>query len=158
MINSNGTKYLLNGILFSLFNDKPIDKEGKIYMYGNRNKRDDLAMKAASQEMISQCCLISSNLDKISFPLMCVIDFKGLRMMCTSLLPIDRSTLIYGFDQSDEFGGVKEERRNNAKFLFNDELHRQLQIVADYWNLVPFFYFLLFFFLFGELFYLYSYL
>ncbi len=32
----------------------------------------------------------------LSFPLLCLVDFRGYRLLCLSILPIDGSTLVYG--------------------------------------------------------------
>ena len=125
---AGGAKYIVNGILFKFCVDSMIDTNKKIYMYGNLNRRDDLAMKSASQELKSLCCFISAQASStLHFPLMSVIDYKGFRMTSVSMLPIDNTTLKYGSDN----GGITV--KNELPDLSN-----QISYIAEYWNLVCF--------------------
>ena len=134
---AGGSKYIVNGILFKFSVDAIIDKNKKIYMYGNLNRRDDLAMKSASQELKSLCCFISAQASlKLHFPLMSVIDYKGFRMTAVSVLPIDNQTLKYGSDN----GGIT---------VKNDipDLSDQISYIAEYWNLVCCLFYFYFYFI-----------
>lgn len=40
---------------------------------------------------------IAGHLQGLHFPLMCLITHRGYRLMATAVLPIDSSTIVYGF-------------------------------------------------------------
>src|SRR3989338_1661967 len=84
---AGGKKYFIAGILFKF----AIDTHG---LYGG----DHFAAKAAKHEMNSLMAFsraASSSAD-IGFPLMALLDLRGYRLIASSVVPIDSSTLVYG--------------------------------------------------------------
>ncbi len=61
-------------------------------LYGS----DELVMKAAAHELVGLMSLIECNVPGLHFPLFTLIDYHGYRMIATSMLPIDKTTLVYG--------------------------------------------------------------
>lgn len=107
--NAGGEKYIYNGILFKFATDWK-----KIY------DGDQMAMKAASHELLSLVRIQECHVDGVYTPLMTLvrslriknkqyiligitqIDYLGFRLTAVSLLPISNKTIVYG--SSD--GGV----------------------------------------------------
>ncbi|MDP2434321.1 MAG: hypothetical protein Q8P67_01100 [archaeon] len=84
---AGGKKYFIAGILFKF----AIDTHG---LYGG----DHFAAKAAKHEMNSLMAFsraASSSAD-IGFPLMALLDLRGYRLIASSVVPINSSTLVYG--------------------------------------------------------------
>ncbi len=54
------------------------------------------AAKVAGNELHGLISYFSTNVPGLSFPLMCLLDYKGFRLVCSSLLPINKTTLVYG--------------------------------------------------------------
>ena len=55
------------------------------------------AMKSASHELIGLDAYFTHGLSKnVHFPLLCVIDYRGYRLLASSQLPISGKTLVYG--------------------------------------------------------------
>lgn len=38
----------------------------------------------------------STGVEGLHYPIMCVLDYKGFRLVCSSVLPINKDTLVYG--------------------------------------------------------------
>jgi len=57
---------------------------------------DAAAMKAAGHELLNAKTVMQKNFSRLSFPMMCVIDYFGHRIVSMSLLPIRHDTLVYG--------------------------------------------------------------
>jgi len=99
---AGGIKYVAQGILFKFSLDV---KKGNRWIYGGESRQDNLASKAASHELLSLSTLfttylsqnehsITPNAAKLSFPLACVIDYRGFRIVAISHLPLE--SLVYG--------------------------------------------------------------
>lgn len=89
---AGGTKYKTHGILFKF----ALDTGG---LYGS----DTNAMKVAAHEWRGLNCFHCANIRRIRLPLMCLVDYRGYRIVAISMLPIDSNTLVYGSDS----GGVR---------------------------------------------------
>ena len=92
---AGGEKYIVDNILFKFSLDNVLGNSD-VYMYGGNEQRDDLAMKAASIEMRNMQVILTARNSKLLMPLMCVLDFQGHRIIASSLIPIDDTTLAYG--------------------------------------------------------------
>lgn len=57
---------------------------------------NEFAMKAANHELKGLQAYVNCNIENLYFPLFGLIDYKGWRVIVSSILPIDRSTIIYG--------------------------------------------------------------
>lgn len=66
------------------------------WLYGGEKPSDELAIKAAGKELLGLECFWLSRPPGISFPLICLVDYKGYRVVGISKIPIDSKTLIYG--------------------------------------------------------------
>lgn len=82
---AGGDKYLIEGIFFKFALDKA-------NLYGGHSN----ASKAAGHELRSLNLLLNQFPEDINFPLCVCIDYLGYRVLCTNVLPISHSTLIYG--------------------------------------------------------------
>ena len=56
-------------------------------------------MKAASLELIGLMAYYNCHVG-LHVPLMCVVDFKGFRVVAESILPIGKDSLVYGSDNA----------------------------------------------------------
>ena len=83
---AGGLKFFHNGIFFKFAVDS-------FRIYGG----DKYARKACGLELASMNALTPAGLMLgLSFPLTCIIDFLGHRIIAQSVLPIDSGTLVYG--------------------------------------------------------------
>eukprot|EP01130_Rhizamoeba_saxonica_P007288 TRINITY_DN2942_c0_g1_i7.p1 TRINITY_DN2942_c0_g1~~TRINITY_DN2942_c0_g1_i7.p1 ORF type:complete len:1220 (-),score=212.02 TRINITY_DN2942_c0_g1_i7:96-3755(-) len=80
-----GPKYVYCGILFKY----ALDWKG-IY------KGDEWAMKAAGHEYRGCTAFAQCGVDDLHVPLMCIMDYRGFRLIAMSFLPINTRTMIYG--------------------------------------------------------------
>ena len=94
---AGGEKFIVKhaGILFKF----PTDKHG---IYGGD---EAAAMKAASRELTAlvACWRLTFEIPEMALPLMTLIDYRGYRIIATTLLPISSNTLKYG---SEDAGGI----------------------------------------------------
>lgn len=82
-----GEKYIYAGIFFKF----AIDGQG---IYGG----DMFAAKAAGCELKAIRNIMEANIPGLHTPYMALIDYRGFRLMATTLLPISKETLKYGSD------------------------------------------------------------
>ena len=84
---AGGEKFLHNNIFFKY----AIDAHN---LFGNDHA---CAMKVAGHELKGHTSLVACGMMAgLSFGMMCLIDFRGYRLLCTSQLPISQDTLVYG--------------------------------------------------------------
>ncbi len=81
---AGGEKFITHGILFKF----ALDWKG---IYGD----DERAMKAAGLELHGLMAYYDADVG-LHVPLICLIDYKGFRIVAESILPVDASTLVYG--------------------------------------------------------------
>lgn len=96
---AGGEKFICKGILFKFAHDKIIasHKGQPLWMYGGDHCEDRLAIKAAAKELLGLETFVAQNSDpSLCFALMALVDYKGFRLIATSLLPIDSNTIVYG--------------------------------------------------------------
>ncbi|KAH3756750.1 Histidine kinase A [Pelomyxa schiedti] len=89
---AGGEKFIVNGILFKFARD-------------NKNlfdHDDELAAKCAGHELKSCIRFFDAAGSQIRVPLMATIDYLGFRLSAISILPITRSTLVYGSSDGGE--------------------------------------------------------
>jgi len=97
---AGGDKFQCASIFFKfaldtdLLKDAPQDKE--FWMYGGRERNDDAAMKAAKNDKIGLMSYFNVKVPGLHFPLMAIIDFRGFRLIAMSILPISKTTIVYG--------------------------------------------------------------
>ena len=94
-LGSGGAKYICaDSILFKFALDVELDNG--TFMYGGRVRNDSLAIKSGNHELKGLTAYMGSEIPGLSFPLMVVVDYKGYRLVASSLLPIGESTIVYG--------------------------------------------------------------
>eukprot|EP01091_Cochliopodium_minus_P008088 TRINITY_DN1798_c0_g1_i1.p1 TRINITY_DN1798_c0_g1~~TRINITY_DN1798_c0_g1_i1.p1 ORF type:complete len:1165 (-),score=271.99 TRINITY_DN1798_c0_g1_i1:41-3277(-) len=81
-----GLKYCCQGIFFKF----ALDTEKGMY------KGDQNAMKSAGHELKSLISITNCRIEGIHLPLMALIDYRGYRLICSTILPISKHTLKYG--------------------------------------------------------------
>jgi tetratricopeptide (TPR) repeat protein len=84
---AGGTKYVAQSIMFKL----AIDKDG---FFGGAN--DYAAAKVAGHELHGLQAYMTAGIKDLHFPLMALVDYRGFRLIAMSILPIDRTTIVYG--------------------------------------------------------------
>lgn len=82
---AGGKKYVANATLFKVAQDE----HG---LYGS----DAFAQKAAGHELKGLAAYFDCRIAGLHVPLTCIIDYRGYRVICSSLVPVDHSTLCYG--------------------------------------------------------------
>lgn len=80
---AGGEKYITQGILFKF----AVDWKG---LYGG----DEYSMKAASHELTGLMSYYKCAIPGLHYPLMCLIDYKGFRLIAMSILPGIGSVLL----------------------------------------------------------------
>lgn len=116
---AGGNKYKVHGILFKFALD------GENGMYGS----DENAMKVAAHEWRGLNCFFCAQSEdhftkpKVNLPLMCLVDFRGFRLVAMSVVPISSKTLVYGSDD----GG--------KTVLCDDEFHKLMKKAARVMNI-----------------------
>jgi len=53
-------------------------------------------MKAAKHELRGLIYYASVGVEGLHFPLMCLVNYKGFRIIAEALLPINKETIVYG--------------------------------------------------------------
>jgi tetratricopeptide (TPR) repeat protein len=87
---AGGEKYIVNSIMFKF----AIDNSN---LFGGDDHR---ASRVAGHDLLGLNCYLASNVEGIYTPLVCLVDYRGFRLVALSLLPIDRNSLIYGSDDA----------------------------------------------------------
>lgn len=82
---AGGEKYIEEGIFFKFAKDS-------LGLYGG----DEFAAKACNHELRGLNALLNCWVDGLHFPMLCLVDFLGFRLIASSILPITNKTLIYG--------------------------------------------------------------
>lgn len=86
-MHAGGEKYIVRGILFKFAVDSGI-------FAGNHVA----AAKVAGRELTSILSVWNKAIRGLSVPLMCLVDYKGFRLVAMSVLPIGKDTIVYGSD------------------------------------------------------------
>ena len=81
-------------------------------------------MKAAKLELLGLSTYFSADVAGLHYPLMCVLDYKGVRMIAMSLLPIGRDTIKYGSSDSGATVHADVEEINEKMRLRESERER----------------------------------
>ena len=93
---AGGDKYCHKGIFFKVAHDVLLSKNPEIWMYGMHNRSDELANKSTAHEIKSIMACQEAQIPGIYFPLICIVDYFGFRLLCVSMLPISKNTIKYG--------------------------------------------------------------
>eukprot|EP01133_Synstelium_polycarpum_P011483 gene11483-13388_t len=71
-------------------------------IYERNNPVSYFANKAAGHELKSINALVSCGVPNLHFPLMCLINYRGFRLIVISELPINSKTLVFGSSNAGE--------------------------------------------------------
>jgi hypothetical protein len=82
---AGGTKYLSKGVFFKFVKDSS-------GIYGS----DARAMKVAGLELMGLRAYQRCHIQGLHFPLMTLLDYRGHRLIASTMLPLSRTTLVYG--------------------------------------------------------------
>jgi hypothetical protein len=93
---AGGMKFLCQSILFKFAVDIQLPRSGT-WMYGGKQQSTENAMKAAKHELRSVSSYYNCNVSELRVPLMALIDYRGFRLIASSLLPISKDTIWYVF-------------------------------------------------------------
>lgn len=97
---AGGTKFICQGILFKFAVDVQLP-DSNFWMYGKYSAATEYAMKAAGSELRHIVALSNAVGDTdLRVPLMALIDYRGFRLVASSLLPIASHTIVYGSDNA----------------------------------------------------------
>jgi hypothetical protein len=81
-----GSKYIVNNILFKFAVDQDHLFRGD----------DAAAAKVAGHDLKSLISVLNCDLPGLSVPMMLLLDYKGFRLTAMTMLPINKTTLVYG--------------------------------------------------------------
>lgn len=97
---AGGTKFICQGILFKFAVDVQLPNS-PFWMYGKHTAATEYAMKAAGSEL-RHIVAFSNAVGEtdLRVPLMALIDYRGFRLVASSLLPIASHTIVYGSDNA----------------------------------------------------------
>eukprot|EP01114_Cavostelium_apophysatum_P017894 TRINITY_DN5408_c0_g1_i1.p1 TRINITY_DN5408_c0_g1~~TRINITY_DN5408_c0_g1_i1.p1 ORF type:complete len:1291 (+),score=352.75 TRINITY_DN5408_c0_g1_i1:103-3975(+) len=110
---AGGRKYFHEGIFFKI----PLDD---LDIYGG----DEGIIKSAGHELRGLMSLYDCRIKGLHFPLMVLIDYRGWRVLASSLLPLGKNTLVYG--SSDGAASIHAS---------SDEMNAKIALVAKKLNL-----------------------
>jgi ankyrin repeat protein len=83
--------------LFKFATDVPLGAEGKLFLYGGSERNDRVGMKSAGHELQSAQEIIDAGIPELTVPLMCVFTYRGKRVTCLSIVPIEgKTSLVQG--------------------------------------------------------------
>eukprot|EP01124_Arcella_intermedia_P003950 TRINITY_DN12232_c0_g1_i1.p1 TRINITY_DN12232_c0_g1~~TRINITY_DN12232_c0_g1_i1.p1 ORF type:complete len:1242 (-),score=329.75 TRINITY_DN12232_c0_g1_i1:18-3698(-) len=93
---AGGTKFLIQDIFFKFAFDTCITGTNK-WLYGVYARNDERAMKSATGEMKGASCLMKCGFgESLKMPFMTLIHFRGYCLIAMSIVPIDKTTIVYG--------------------------------------------------------------
>lgn len=109
-----------------------MDKDG---LYGS----DEYAMKAAAHELNGMMYYYNCQISQLNLPLMCLIDYRGYRLVAMSLLPVSKETIIYGKFLSNSVTDHCQGSSDAGKTVHNDdkEFEELMATAAKRLNLAP---------------------
>lgn len=92
---AGGQKFICAGsILFKFAVD--VQLESDLWMYGGGRRNDALAMKSGNHELKGLIAYMGSEISGLCWPLVVVVDYKGYRLVASSILPIGPQSIRYG--------------------------------------------------------------
>ena len=140
---AGGEKFKVNGILFKFAHDTNL---GPLWLYGDNERNDQFAAKAAGQELLS-ANYVGSRHPQLRIPLMALLDYWGQRLIGMALLPIGNHSILYGSDNAgidvhadkrvapmmDEIGkslNLKKHTVNNARMALCGDIEVHVSPLA----------------------------
>jgi hypothetical protein len=129
---AGGLKYICGGVMFKFCVDVRLSNGG--WMYGGAAASDERASKSGGHELKSIINLLSlspKDTTRVHFPMMAVVDYRGFRLLAESLLPIDRSTCIYGSPDGGATMHASDARLNASMRCLAQQLNLAEHLVGD---------------------------
>eukprot|EP01127_Copromyxa_protea_P021563 TRINITY_DN7457_c0_g1_i1.p1 TRINITY_DN7457_c0_g1~~TRINITY_DN7457_c0_g1_i1.p1 ORF type:complete len:1983 (+),score=482.09 TRINITY_DN7457_c0_g1_i1:12-5960(+) len=84
---AGGEKFFYKGILFKFALDVKPEEKMPQFLYSGTSFPDHIkAAKAAGNELRNMLCLYSFQHPELKFPLFCLVDYKGFRLSCQSII------------------------------------------------------------------------
>ncbi|PRP84060.1 hypothetical protein PROFUN_08522 [Planoprotostelium fungivorum] len=121
---AGGMKYRVQNIMFKFAFDILLVEEPPMWMYGGSQADHRAAAKAAGNEMKGLEAHSSTYVEGLSYPMMALVDYLGFRVVAMAVLPIDKTTLVYG---SDDGGATVRDS--------DPELSSKMKLAAERLNL-----------------------
>lgn len=94
---AGGVKYICGGVMFKFAVD--VCLSNGTWMYGGESASDERAMKTGGHELkaiINLLSLSPKHTQRVHFPMMAVVDYRGFRLLAEALLPISNDSCVYG--------------------------------------------------------------
>jgi hypothetical protein len=97
---AGGKKFRKGNQLFKFAEDVEVTEGSGLWLYGGiKGRNDRAAMKSAGHEIKATQALIDAGMTQLNYPLMAVFTYRGKRVLCVSLLPVNgKATLQQGKD------------------------------------------------------------
>eukprot|EP01119_Soliformovum_irregulare_P021321 TRINITY_DN7074_c0_g1_i2.p1 TRINITY_DN7074_c0_g1~~TRINITY_DN7074_c0_g1_i2.p1 ORF type:complete len:833 (+),score=208.66 TRINITY_DN7074_c0_g1_i2:91-2589(+) len=107
-----GEKYVVQGILFKF----AVDRNG---LFGG----DHSAAKVAGHELKGAISYLNCGVSGLNVPLMCLVDYRGYRLIAMSVLPISDDTIIYGSCDAGKTVHAKDSNFNRMMWKASSKLN-----------------------------------
>lgn len=107
-----GEKFIVSNILFKFAVDEH-----------NILGSDRAAAKVAGHELVGHTAYFNLGIPGLCLPLMALVDYMGFRLIAMSLLPISRSTLVYGTANGGETVFASDKMFNRLMRSAGEQLH-----------------------------------
>jgi hypothetical protein len=89
-----------------------------------------VAAKVAGHDLKGVKCYFNAGVPMLRFPLVCLVDYMGFRLVAMSLLPIDRSTLVYGSSDAGKVVHADDQAFNDAMAMAAEKLNLRTHTVG----------------------------
>ena len=109
---AGGLKYVVNRMMFKF----AVDSSG---LYGS----DVIAAKAAGHDLKGVKAYFNAGVPLLNFPLVCLVDYMGFRLVAISLLPIGNDTIVYGSSDAGRNVHASDAKFNAAMELAAERLN-----------------------------------
>lgn len=129
---AGGTKYIHKGIFFKLVADVEIDR-GR-WLYGEKGPSLELANKAAGNDLRGANFYLNNFLAlglPVAVPLQVLLDYHGYRLIAMPILPLTKTTLVYGSDDAGVNVHNSHPPMNIAMRLAALHMHLKAHVVRD---------------------------
>ncbi|PRP86402.1 hypothetical protein PROFUN_05321 [Planoprotostelium fungivorum] len=109
---AGGTKYRVQNIFYKFAFDSLLSADPPVWMYGNHQADHRAAAKAAKNELRGLEAHSSCLIEGLSYPMMASVGYKGYTVLAMAILPIDKTTLVYGSDDGGKTVHASDPKMN----------------------------------------------
>eukprot|EP01087_Luapelamoeba_hula_P011123 TRINITY_DN2996_c0_g1_i1.p1 TRINITY_DN2996_c0_g1~~TRINITY_DN2996_c0_g1_i1.p1 ORF type:complete len:1244 (-),score=201.79 TRINITY_DN2996_c0_g1_i1:41-3772(-) len=107
-------------------------------MYGGKQRADDKAIKAAAHDLKAAVQIFNTNTADLQTPLMCIVDYRGYRLLCSSKVPLGSNTMKLGSNDGgrtlkDDCAELRNKVKNVCRVL-NLKKHIVLPTQRGVWG------------------------